>query len=824
MDKIKRKIESGFGHIAGIVFDRSIWFLFLMLILFAGLASGIQYTRLDTSTEGFLHSNDPVRIAYDAFKQQFGQDDRILVAIETEDIFKPAFLSRLQQLHQRLEEQVPYLESVDSLISSRITTGDDESLMVEELFDPWPEHSHQFDRLKQLALDNPLLSNLVINRDSTFTTILIQTQSYQEEEKSESSALDDLLSVTDDPITTETDLIAAQEPISDLQKSIIVDKIKEVVSHFEGDNFHIYVAGSPEVTDSLQSMMAKEMVLFVSLVIVIITLSLTILFRRVVGVLLPLLTVFLAVVGTMGLMGHSSTPIQTVTQILPSFLLAVGVGAAIHILAIFFKVFDKSDGSRQDKRNALVYTLQHSGLAIAITSLTTAAGLISFASSQVSAVSRLGIFASMGVLILLAFVLILIPALISLLPIRNKKSKTDDNPMSTDWIERLLLGISLFSVNYFRTILFGTALLALGGIAATSQISYSHNPLTWLPSDNSGRIATEVVDKQMQGSISMELIIDSGIENGMIQPDNLKALDDLANYAMSLRGETYSVGKTVSIANVVKEIHQALNENDPAFYIIPTDAKLIAQEVLLFENSGSDDLGDLVDSQFSLARMTIKTPWVDAMEYDDLITKLTSKGKSLFGENVTISATGMIPMLVKTTTSAINSIGISYIIAFGAIASMMMVMLGSFRLGLISMIPNLLPVLSVLLLIWLLGLPLDLFTMLIGAIVIGLAVDDTVHFMHNLKRYFDEYGNTAEAIKQTLTGTGRAMFVTTIVLSAGFSIYFFSDMKNLMAFGLLTSFAIIMALISDFLVAPALMVWLYGKDEDKQIRGSNHEI
>ena len=798
-------LESGFGRLATLVFDHAKSFLVLMLVSFVLLASGLQYMRLDTSTEGFLHVNDPVRLAYNEFKQQFGQDDRILVAVHSDDLFAPANLQKLESLHNALEDQVPYLAAVDSLITSRVTTGDADSLIVNELFNPWPTSNEDYVNLKTIALANPLLTNLLVNEQGSFTTIMLQMQTYVHQAVDEEISIDDLLSLDDVGALEQV----PEMPLSDAQKAQIIDAVANVVGDYDTEEFTIYVAGSPQVTDSLQTMMADDMVFFVIMVLVTIILFLGILFRRISGVVLPMLTVLMAVTSTLGLMGHLSIPIQTITQIIPSFLLAVGVGAANHVLAIFFRQYDASDGNAGDKRNAIIYTYKHSGFAIAITSLTTAAGLISFAISDISAVARLGIFASLGVLLLLAYVLLLLPALISILPLKNKPRKGVDVDQDKDFMAGILHVFSRISVRYYRSILLGTGVLMIAGLAAITQIEFSHNPLTWLPPENTGRIATEVVDEQMKGSITMEIIIDTGEENGVIQPARLQALDELGKYASTLTGDNYFVGKVVSIADVVKEIHQALNENDPNYYLIADDEELIAQEILLFENSGTDDLEDLVDSQFSMARMTIKVPWVDSVEYIDLLDQVMAKSDSMFDDQVQVSSTGMIAMLVKTVNNALVSTAVSYGIAFVAIAVMMMVMLGSVRLGLISMIPNLLPVVAVLALMWLLGLPLDMYSMLIGAIVIGLAVDDTVHFMHNFKRYLDRHGDTALAIEETLQGVGRAMLVTTIVLCAGFFAYFFSDMSNLMAFGLLTSFAIVVALLADFLVAPALMVWLY---------------
>ncbi len=170
--------------------------------------------------------------------------------------------------------------------------------------------------------------------------------------------------------------------------------------------------------------------------------------------------------------------------------------------------------------------------------------------------------------------------------------------------------------------------------------------------------------------------------------------------------------------------------------------------------------------------------------------------------------TGLISLLGRTLHAAMVSAAKSYLIAGIVITFMMILLIGDFRMGLLAMIPNLMPIFLTLGIMGAAGIPMDMFTMLIGSIAIGLAVDDTVHFMHNFRRYYDETADAREAVRRTLLTTGRALLVTSIVLSLGFLIFMFSSMNNLFNFGLLTGFTIVMALLADFLLAPALMTLL----------------
>lgn len=209
-----------------------------------------------------------------------------------------------------------------------------------------------------------------------------------------------------------------------------------------------------------------------------------------------------------------------------------------------------------------------------------------------------------------------------------------------------------------------------------------------------------------------------------------------------------------------------------------------------------------MDSSFSKARVTFKLPWMEAGEYTELNNEIKKLIEDSLGPDVEVTVTGMVPLFQRTLVAAMNSMTTSYAMAFFLISIMMILLLGSVKVGMVSMIPNVLPVVMTLGFMQMTGMPLDLFTMLVGAIIIGLSVDDTVHFFHNFARYKHEGFSVQEAVEKTMLGTGRAMVATTIVLSLGFYVYTFATLSNLIHFGILTGGAIIIALLSDILLAP----------------------
>jgi len=365
--------------------------------------------------------------------------------------------------------------------------------------------------------------------------------------------------------------------------------------------------------------------------------------------------------------------------------------------------------------------------------------------------------------------------------------------------------LAYIPTTYPKAITAVSLILVVISLILASYLKLSHYPLEWFPKDDMNYVGTKVVDKKMDGSLTLEVVIDTKKENGWQDAVRLKKLDSLTKELEDYNdGKTY-IGKIFSLNTIVKESNKALHENKQEFYKIPKNQALISQELLLFENSGSDDLEDVVDSQFSKVRVTHKLPWKDSLDSQDMLAHVKKQYEETFkGDKITL--TGMIPLLVHTFSQSIRSSVESYIIAFVLIAISMMFIMGSVRLGLISMIPNLTPIIIGLSLMYIYHIPLDMFTLLIGSIAIGLAVDDTIHFMHNFRRYYHQTKDAKKAVENTFYTTGKAMVITSIVLSLGFFAYMFGKMESVQNFGFLTGWVIIFALLGDLLLAPALMI------------------
>ncbi len=768
---------------------RRAWLVILCVLAVTGaLATQVPNLEIDTSTEGFLREDDPIRVAYQEFRRQYGRDDMILLAIETPRVFDLGFLEKLRALHQEIESGVPKLQEVTSLVNVRETRGEGDELLVRELLADWPQTPEQLATLEARALANPLYRDNLLSEDGHVTTIVIETDAY--------SSLGEVSDASGDFAHAES--VTPRPFITGDENGEIVSALSAIVERHQGPDFQIFVAGGPTMVDHLSRAVARDMQRFTGLALLAIAVLLFALFRRVAAVILPLVVVILSLITTLALMGMLGTPISLPTQILPSFLLAVGVGDSVHVLAIFYQRLRAGD----DKQQAISGALAHSGLAITVTSLTTAGGLFSFLTAKIAPVADLGVFGPVGVMMALVFTIVLLPSLIAVFPMRAPREARSTRPAFT---QRILVRVGEFSARHAVSVLLvWTGITALSVFGAL-QVRFAHDPMSWFPEDDPFRVANEFVNERLNGTMFLEVVVDTGQENGLHDPELLRRLDEMRRFALGFQKGDVFVGKTVSPADVLKEIHQALNENRREFYAIPDDRELVAQEFLLFESAGSDDLEKLVDSRFSQGRMTLKFPFLDAIQYGPYLDVLEAHFRELLGDRAQPRFTGLLVMAGRTIDAVIYSMASSYVTSFVVIAPLMILMIGSIRLGLLSMLPNLVPVIVTLGLMGWLGMPLDAFTLLIGSIALGLAVDDTTHFLHGFRAHFELSGDAVAAVRETLATTGQAMLFTSLVLSSGFFVYMFASMDNLFNFGLLSGFTILVACVTEIFLTPALL-------------------
>ncbi len=795
--RIEALLEN-WGHF---VYRRAWWILVLALAMTAGTATQLKHFYVETSLEAFFHQDDPVRVIYDEFREQYGRDTFILIALEPNTpIFEREFLETLRELHERLENEVPLVVEVTSLVNARITRGEGDELVVGELMEDWPEDDAALRAIESRARANPLYQNNLISGDGKLTSIMVELEVYSQL-GGEGDALDGFAD-GGDPGSEDED-----EPVTYLtgaEEAEVIGAVLAMLEEYRSDDLTIEVAGTPVLSNQMALKMQSDMGRFTALALLIIVISLATLFRRVGAVLVPLVTVICSVISTMSIMAGTGTPLTSPTQIIPTFLLAVGVGGSVHIMTIYYQ------GRRRGltKEDGLAHALGHSGLAVIMTSLTTAGGLLSFVAAELLPISHFGVFAPIGVMVSLFYTLTMLPALIAISPGR---SRAQAEAKSLFFTQRLLIDAGVFSTRHSTPILVATFVLVVVSVYGASMIRVAHSPFDWFPEGDMVRRGMETMDTNMGGMGNIELIVDTGRVNGFHDPAFLESADRLRDYIYTLDIHDVRAGKVQSLTDVLKETHRALNENRSEYYAIPEDPNLVAQELLLFENAGSDDVENLVDSTFQSGRITVRVPMNDAMAFPPFIHAVVEEAERVFGAEVVIRVSGIVHVIGATMTAVVQTMLRSYAMALAIITPLMVLLIGNVRVGLLAMIPNLTPILLTLGIMGWADIPLDVFTLLIGSVAMGLAVDDTIHFMHNFRRYFDEHANVEIAVRKTLETTGQALLFTSIVLALGFAIYTQAYLTNLFYFGLLTALTIVFAFLADIVLAPALLVKVFGR-------------
>jgi predicted RND superfamily exporter protein len=791
------------------LFYRHPWKTLLLALTLLGVAlSQMPALTVDMSPEALLHKNDPYRLAYDQFRSEFGQDRIILLTVTAPDVFNERFFLKLRTLTREIETQVPHVKKVHSLITVRDIWGDDSQLNVDELLEDLSIKPIDYAALKEKVRGHPFYQNHLISEDGHTTAVIVETEAVIYDAPADIDAAAIFNPELFDPDTkrsTDGHYINVDE------NHAVVESIYGIIADHQSSDFKMAFSGTPVVMDIYNQVTRADMAKCSLILLAVIILFLFSLFRRLFGIFMPLIIVTASYYSAMGLMAFSQIPVKIMSSVLPSFILSVGIADAVHILTHFFLYLQQG----HNKEEAIVSAVRHSGVAVLLTSLTTAAGLLSFSFVEMAAVSEMGIFAAAGVVFALFYTLVMIPAMVSLLPIKPKK-KTKRQRGLTD---RVLSQFGRLATTRPRAIVVVTiVLLAVSG-ALLFKLRFSDHVLKYFPDHMQVKQDTLFIQDKLNGLLAFEIIVDTGATNGLYEPAVLNRIEDAIEQLKQIKDPVsgFYVGNVISIIDLVKEINQALNNNDPRFYTIAQDREIVAQELFLFELSGADDLKRITDSDFSRTRLSVKVPWLGSVDFSRIVDHIDQILKPIFKNDERFSMTGMSVILARTYPATLNSMYHSYLIAFVVISLMLILLVGGLRIGLASIIPNVLPIMLVMGSLAVFNITLDMTSMMIGSIALGLVVDDSLHFIYSYRRFWIQTGNPNDAVRQTLRTSGRALLITSVVLACGFFSLLNATLLYLVQFGLLLGLIIILALLADFLVLPALLVLCTGKPERSEV-------
>jgi predicted RND superfamily exporter protein len=789
---------------------------------------------VDNSTEAFVVADSGPAQVLDELFRDFGSDKYLQVVVEG-DVFSLDFLERLRRLHDALSsidveldrpleaapdnapdndfddfEDAPdgafddfedfgavdpdapgvradawgeegggsVIDETVSLLNARdVRAGPDGSIEVRDLLDPLP-NAAALPALRQRVLSDPALLGRVVGREGHHAVVLLRLQ-----------------------------------PMSELDSRKVYDAAIAIAEQQGAPGFAIHVGGVPAMNTVLNRTMSDDMVLLSGLSLLVAGLVLLYIFRHLLAALGPALVIGQAFCWVLGLMALADVPLTMVTSALPAFLTAVGLGDAIHIQSTYRDARMRG----MDNDAAIERALGHTGTPIAYTSLTTAIGLLSFQFASLPAIRDLGLYGALGV----GFAYLLSTTFLPIVLHYNRTSLMGARPaeQGRDRIDAFLARCSALSAprrhsrrRLWVTLAVGAVLLA-GMLASLTRLQVYHNIMTWLPADLPMRVATQTLDEHVGGTASVVLLVEPKPGGSLTDPALLHGLEAFEREMQTYDDPRFgldAVSNVTSLLDILRETNRTLHGGDQAHYRIPDDARAVRDILTLLESSGESELRQLVTVDLARTMVVLRVRWMDASGYEPLVAHVERGIEAHLADHARVRITGSVHNLFWVVVRLLDDLLRSFSLAFVVITVVMLLLLRDVKLGLLAMVPNLMPVAAILSFMVAADIPIDINNLMVASVAIGIAVDDTIHFLHQFQRHYREHGDTESAIAHAFSTTGRAMISTTMIMAGGFSVFLGATLINMQRFGMLMMLTVISALLIDLIFTPALLRLLYG--------------
>ncbi len=771
---------------------------------------GMQQIVMDNSFEGLFEDDDEAIQLNNNFKEIFGNEDYIFVFIEADDIFSTETLTYIRNLTADIKKELPFVEDITSITDIEYIEVIDGDLYVDDLVgNNIPTAAEDLEEIRQNKLSKEVYLNRIITEDSKKTGILIEFEAIPERIYIPS----DVTGGQMNPIV-KRDQIYYEYEYKDLQnksnfisindaESLIAPSLEEIISRHNNPNIDVYKVGSPNTQYYLESTIQRDAGKAFLIALAIAVIILAFLFRSFAAVLGPVFVIFGTALITFGIIGWIGLPLSTFAIIIALLLLVLTVSYSMHIINHFRSSFNKT-GKRLE---SIRYAFEHATWPCFITAATTAVGFISFAVLPLQQIKNMGIGAAIGVFVTYVLVMLIVPIFLSfgkdkkVTVQRENRNKRGSNFMSK-WadlsLKRVVPTIIVTSVLIILSVVFGSFMNV-----DTDFIRMYGNRNEFVRDAN-------YITQYLGGLYSYEVMIELP-EDGMVkEPEVLKTLEN-----MDLLIHTYETTKqTTSINNILKDINMTMNEGSSDYFAIPNTRELIAQYLLLYEISGGEELDNWMDYKERFLRLSVQ------VKHSTTNLRYTFKEIEEFGianlpEGSKITITGDMPLFLKSVGALVEGQILSILVAFIGISLMMILILRSVKIGLLSMIPNILPIGIVVGIMGLLDITLNLQTIVVAPLLIGIAVDDTVHYFMHFKIEFEKNRNYRHANRETFKKIGWAIVFTSVILILGFSAFATSQINSVIQLAILIGIGIFAALAADLFITPALFVLLkpFGKED-----------
>ncbi|MBU1048478.1 MMPL family transporter [Candidatus Bipolaricaulota bacterium] len=728
--------------------------LIIVAVITAVAIAFIPLLRVDVDFANYLNRKDPAVIAADDAKERFGSQIRIIVAIEdARGVFRPETLALVERL-ERAFKDLPEVEDMDGPLSAQVIRGSETAIQIRSAAPNGkaPQTPEDIATYRELVLSDAILNNYVVS-------------------------------------STEKAFAIYLKPNDDVDMVSFAASVEDVVRAHETEGISFAITGVPYVNLTLQRSMKQDLGLFLPLVILIIIGVLFVSFRWTWGVLIPFAVVSLSVLWILGAMAISQVPITVVSFILPVLLMAIGIADGIHVLSRYHEALR----DHSDKRLAILDTMSAMKRPVILTSLTTAIGFLSLLYAYMIPQRTFGLFTAIGILIAMILSLVLIPAILRLIKPPVSKKSAQHRLMG-----KMLGTLVRRAIRYRWAILGGTLVLSLVFAAGIPLLQIETSQRAYLGEGHPAVLAMDRLDELFSGSNQVMVVIDTGHRDGMKNPAILKEIVALEAFL-----ESRGVKKTMSLANVVREMNQRFHADDPAFYAIPDDQPMIAQLLLLFSFQGGS-LGSLALSDFSAGEVMGFHALQTGKEQIALVADVTTYLDEHF-DGATVQMAGPTRIQASMFSSIARSQLTSLLTSIVAAGVIVILLMRSFSMGIVSMIPLLFTVLFNFGVMAFAGKSLDIATLMISSITIGIGIDYGIHFIERYREELTRTPSQSLALIQSAQTAGTGIVYNALALALGFGIMMLSAFQGLHNFGLLVAMTMVVSAMSAFAVIPALL-------------------
>lgn len=735
--------------------------LFIALTVFLGLQ--LRRIEMDTELKNQLPADLPTRVNLAKIEELFGGTDMAMIVMSTDDILKPKTLERLKKLSGKME-RIGEFERIISLATAKNLKVDFGEMVVEPALNKIPKTDAEREELRKRLKQNPLVYGNLVSKDFKHAV-----------------------------------LIGFLHPKA--SDEALIGKLKALIQQNPGPE-ETLIGGMPVTRVSLTTDMRRDIRRFLPVGLVMMLVFLLFAFRQARGVLLPFAMTVMAIIGVMGLIPLFGWKVHTVTIMLPVILLAVANNYGIHLLA------------RYQEQNAPGTEITSPELArrgiialtrpILATGFTTMAGLLSLLSHLIIPAKQMGVLAACGVAFAMVGSLAFIPAVLAVLPRAKPIAVATGSPdASNSMLERTLSSLGRGVARHPRPILLGFVLSSVViGLGAT-RIVVDTNPLSFYEKSEPIWRSTQLLNKHLGGWAGVSVVVEGDIKD----PKVLKQMDALEQHLK----KNPLVGTTTSIAQVMRKMNQVMHDGDPKYDRIPETRELVAQYLLLYSmSSAPEDFEKLVDFPFKHAQVMAKVT--------DSGTRAATEVLDYTREYVSAHAGGPIKMVggfLEVMADMVHHIVWGQIVSMalaGVLCALVVaVLIRSVVGGVIAVLPLLLALAALFGVMGFFGIELNLVTALLSAIMIGVGVDYSIHFLWRYRDEREEGLGPEQAVERTLTTTGRGIVFNALSVVVGFAVLVISAFYPVRFFGLLVAISILASLVGALVVLPALVLVLRPK-------------